>query len=145
MPDVRWIEDERGLHGIVVDPRWPTKPYVYVQYTSDLAPEIHISRFTVTGDLSFTGNGKLAIDPASRYDVITQLPDFSPNHNGGTLRFGPDGMLYSRSRRGRQHVRGQDLTSCSARSSVLDVRSLPAGPGGPPASRRSRRPTTRSS
>jgi glucose/arabinose dehydrogenase len=133
VPDVRWIEDERGLHGIVVDPRWPTKPYVYVQYTSDLAPEIHISRFTVTGDLSFTGNGELAIDPASRYDVITQLPDFSPNHNGGTLRFGPDGMLYSSLGEDGNMCAAQDLTQLLGKILRLDVRSLPAGPGGPPA------------
>ena len=123
---------ERGLLGIAVDPQWPARPYVYVHSTSSLAFEIRVSRFTVTGDLDNTGSGALAISSASRYEVVTGLPDDIGIHNGGTLRFGPDGMLYV--------SLGEDGDACEAqvRSSLkgkilrLDVRSLPSGPGGPP-------------
>jgi glucose/arabinose dehydrogenase len=123
---------ERGLLGVAVDPGWPVRPYVYLQYTYGGAPEAHISRYEAIGDLDFTGNGAFTLDPASRFHVITSLPDSHTIHNGGTLRFGPDGRLYS--------SHGDDGGSCGAQSKQilrgkilrLDVSGLPAGPGGPP-------------
>jgi hypothetical protein len=60
-------------------------------------------------------------------------PNNAGNHNGGTLRFGKDGMLYS--------SLGEDAVRCAAQDSVslrgvilrLDVTRLPSGGGGPPA------------
>lgn len=131
VPNVR-TGGERGLLGIAVDPAWPARPYVYVHSNWNSAFEIRISRFTVTGDLDNTGGGALAISTSSRYEVVTGLPDDSGNHNGGTVRFGPDSMLYV--------SLGEDGEACEAqaRSSLLgkilrlDVRALPSGPGGPP-------------
>jgi len=126
--------NEQGLLGIAVDPGWPARPYLYVHYDYAGTFRIHIARFTVGGDLSFTGNGSLTIDPATRYDILTDLPDNANNHNGGTLRFGPDGMLYI--------SLGDDATGCPATDPTvlvgkilrIDVSALPAGGGGPPAS-----------
>ena len=121
---------ERGLLGIAVDPRWPAKPYLYVHCTSTDPPAaVRISRFSVTGDLAGTGDRRLTLDLASRYDLIDDVPDDQPNHNGGTLRFGPDGMLYASF--------GEDGTPCAAQDTVslrgvilrLDVTRLPDGPG----------------
>ena len=74
--NVRDTGGERGLLGIAVDPLFPARPYVYV-HCDETAPNytIRISRYTVTGDLSFTGNGALSIDVATRRDLINQLPD----------------------------------------------------------------------
>ncbi len=125
---------EQGLLGIAVDPGWPLRPYIYI-HCDNLAPPttIRISRYTVTGDLSYTGNGALSIDVASRYDLINTLPDITNQHNGGTLRFGPDGKLYASI--------GDDLQSCMAQDDStlhgvilrLEVNNLPGGAGGPPA------------
>jgi glucose/arabinose dehydrogenase len=130
VPNVR-IGGERGLLGIAVDPGFPARPYVYVHCNDASALVVRISRFTVGGDLTFTGNGSLTINTATRYDLIASVPDLNSNHNGGTLRFGPDGMLYASF--------GEDDAGCAAQDTSglrgvilrLDVSRLPAGGGGP--------------
>jgi glucose/arabinose dehydrogenase len=132
---VQTLGYEQGLLGIAVDPGWPARPYLYVHCDNLASPAntIRISRYTVTGDLSFVGNGALSIDVASRYDLINTLPDISSEHNGGTLRFGPDGKLYASI--------GDDLQGCPAQDDStlhgvilrLEVNNLPGGAGGPPA------------
>jgi glucose/arabinose dehydrogenase len=122
---------ERGLLGIAVDPRWPASPYLYVHQTRT-GSVISISRFTASGDLAGLTNGEFTIDPASRYDLVNDIPDAANNHNGGTVRFGLDGMLYV--------SLGEDATACAAQDSVslrgvilrLDVTRLPVGPGAAP-------------
>src|SRR6185503_9476370 len=94
VPSVDASYGEEGLLGIAIDPGWPARPYLYLQYTVAGEPIHRIARFTVAGDLAFAGNGALTIDPATRYDVLT-VPRAAEFHNGGTLRFGPDGKLYS--------------------------------------------------
>lgn len=119
---------ERGLLGIAVDPQFPARPYLYTHQTS-VGNVIRISRWTVTGDLAGTAGGALAADPASRYDLIANIPDNASNHNGGTVRFGPDGMLYV--------SLGEDADNCSAQSinllkgKILRLRTnlLPPGAG----------------
>jgi glucose/arabinose dehydrogenase len=123
---------ERGLLGIAVDPDWPARPYVYIHYNSVVGPKVRISRLTVAGDLGFTGNGSLTIDPLSRYNILDDIPDESYEHNGGGLQFGPDGNLYVGI--------GDDANACQAQAmeilagKILRVRvsTLPPGGGGPP-------------
>jgi glucose/arabinose dehydrogenase len=124
---------EQGLFGVAVDPRWPAEPYLYLHYSYDGAPRIHVSRFTISGDLDGTQNGSLTLDSLSEHHVLVDLPDSSTFHNGGQLHFGPDSMLYI--------SLGDDARSCGVQSKSLlrgkilrvDVRNLPPGPGGPPA------------
>jgi glucose/arabinose dehydrogenase len=132
VPDVSTAHYERGLLGVAVDPNFPIAPYVYVHATDARAGgRIAISRFTLTGDLGFSGSGTVTFDPASRYDLLVDLPDQNEYHNGGTVRFGPDGMLYA--------SLGDDGSFCSAQNVDvpagkilrLDTSGLPAGPGGP--------------
>ena len=94
VPNVNSVGGEQGLLGVAVDPGWPAKPYVYVYYDYELTPNTRLSRFTASGDLAGTGSGSFTLDPASRYDVLTIIPDDDWIHNGGSVRFGIDGMLY---------------------------------------------------
>ena len=64
---------------------------------------------------------------SSRRVVLASTPDNAFNHNGGSLRFGPDGMLYS--------SMGDDAQGCPAQTTTaslgcilrLNVSGLPAG------------------
>ena len=118
---------ERGLLGIAVDPRYPDPPYLYLYYDLASPQSIRISRYTLSGNLDGTG-GDLVASAASRYDVVDGIPDAASNHNGGTVRFGLDNLLYA--------GLGDDASSCSAqtpgfRGAILrlEVRNLPAGAG----------------
>ena len=130
VPNVDGGPNERGLLGIAVDPKWPSAPYIYVHQTR-LGSRIAISRFTLTGDLNFTTNGLITFLPSSRFDLLNDLPDNATNHNGGTVRFGPDGNLYV--------SLGDDAVSCAAQDTSalqgkilrLDVTRLPATGTGP--------------
>ena len=85
---------ERGLLGIAVDPDFPARPYIYVYYTNDSPQEIQIARYTMAGDLNVPTSANLTIDANSKVILLDDIPDDASNHNGGTLRFGPDGKLY---------------------------------------------------
>jgi glucose/arabinose dehydrogenase len=83
---------EEGLLGIALDPQFVVNHYVYVYWTywDGTYKYCIISRFTATGN---TG--------ASRTDIFsfrdpnpTQPPSGPTNHNGGYIKFGPDGKLY---------------------------------------------------
>jgi glucose/arabinose dehydrogenase len=131
VPSVR-SGGERGLLGIAVDPGFPARPYVYVHCDDSNAFVIRITRFTVGGDLAFTGNGSLTIDPASRRDVITGIPDVNSNHNGGTVHFGPDHMLYASFGEDGMGCAAQDTSGLRGVILRMDVSGMPAGGGSPP-------------
>jgi glucose/arabinose dehydrogenase len=124
---------ERGLIGIAVDPGWPARPYVYVIYDYAGAPVVKVSRYTVGGDLAGTGNRQLTIDRTTRYDILLDLPDQSPSHNGSTVRFGKDGTLLVSLGDDFVDCQAQDLTILAGKILRLDVSRLPTGGGGPPA------------
>jgi glucose/arabinose dehydrogenase len=123
---------EAGLLGVAVDPGFPARPYVYVQGTHLATSTVRIWRYTLTGDLAFTGNGAMALDPASQYLVLANGPDLNPSHNGGTLRFGPDGRLYSSIGDDENSCLAQSLSTLNGKILRLDVSQLPPGGGGPP-------------
>ncbi|PYQ53994.1 MAG: glucose dehydrogenase [Acidobacteria bacterium] len=77
-------ESERGLLGLAFDPR--RNGFFFVHYTNTNG-DITIARYQVSSDPD-------RADPNSAAVVLTiPHPNFS-NHNGGQLRFGPDGFLY---------------------------------------------------
>lgn len=122
------ITGERGLLGVAVDPQFPTRPYFYTHQTTT-GNVIKISRWTVTGDLAGTANGLLSADPASRFDLLANIPDNASNHNGGTVRFGTDGMLYVSLGEDADNCSAQLLTALKGKILRLRTSELPPGPG----------------
>jgi glucose/arabinose dehydrogenase len=79
---------EQGLLGLAFDPLYATNGRFYVALTAAIGAqgEQQIRRYQVSA------NPDVA-DPAGQ--VILNWADTAPNHNGGMLEFGPDGMLYA--------------------------------------------------
>ena len=77
---------ERGLLGITFHPNYKTNGYFYVNYIGN-GDSTHISRFKVSAS-----NANIA-DPQSEVKLMTIFQPYQ-NHNGGDLKFGPDGYLY---------------------------------------------------
>jgi len=96
--------EEQGLLGLALDPAFSVNGFVYVYYTYSDRPYYHgrITRFTATGN---TG-----IDPLLIFDVRDPSPA-TTNHNGGYLRFGPDGKLFVQVGEFADSNQAQNLTS----------------------------------
>ena len=77
---------ERGLLGLAFEPDYATNGNFYIAYT-DLNGDLTVSRYTRDEE-----NGLIA-DPTTALVIINIEKPFA-NHNGGCLRFGPDGYLY---------------------------------------------------
>ncbi len=127
---VKTTGPEQGLLGIAVDPGWPARPYLYVDCDDANLSVVRVSRYAVTGDVSFTRDGHLSVNPATRYDVV-RMPDNDVNHNGGTLRFGTDGMLYISIGDDEKPCAAQDSTQLLGKILRVDVTRLPNGGSGP--------------
>jgi glucose/arabinose dehydrogenase len=128
VPDVA-VGGERGLLGVALDPSYPARPYLYVHYTAAAPNHIRIARYTLSGNLSGTLDTDLTADSLSRYDLIDDIPDNAPNHNGGTVRFGVDGLLYVSLGDDAQSCAAQDTTALQGKILRLRVDALPDGPG----------------
>jgi glucose/arabinose dehydrogenase len=76
---------EQGLLSMAFHPSYRSNGYFFVDYTDNGGNTV-VARYTVSG------NPNLA-DPNSALTVLTQTQPY-PNHNGGQLQFGADGMLY---------------------------------------------------
>jgi glucose/arabinose dehydrogenase len=75
---------ERGLLGLAFHPDYKDNGRFYVDYTD-------VNGNTVVGEYLRTTAS--TADPTSERVIFTVQQPF-PNHNGGMLAFGPDGMLY---------------------------------------------------
>jgi hypothetical protein len=76
---------ERGLLGLAFHPRYAENGFLYVNYT-DRNGDTQVVRFTATG-------ARRTVDRATAKRILTVDQPF-PNHNGGMVAFGLDGMLY---------------------------------------------------
>jgi glucose/arabinose dehydrogenase len=132
VPGVNSGAYERGLLAIAVDPQWPARPYVYVWYDATGTPNMRLSMFTVTGDVSNPASTNLVL--GAQYDILTDTPDAAAIHNGGSLRFGPDGTLYLSIGDDGNPCAAQDINSGVGCIFRMDVSALP-GPGPGPAAK----------
>jgi len=81
------VGDERGLLGMAFHPNYKNNGYFYLNFTAISGGATTIRRFTVN-----PSDSNLA-DLSSGVNILTITQPFG-NHNGGCLRFGPDGYLY---------------------------------------------------
>lgn len=80
---------ESGLHGIAIHPKYPENPYVYIYYTysSESNNSLNrVSRFTFENT---PGDGVFKDEQV----IVDKIPG-AVFHDGGRIKFGPDGYLY---------------------------------------------------
>lgn len=76
---------ERGLLGLTFHPNYASNGYFYVNYTNTAGNTV-IARYSVSSDPNVA-------DATSSTILLTINQPFA-NHNGGCIKFGPDGYLY---------------------------------------------------
>ncbi|ABC80285.1 PQQ-dependent sugar dehydrogenase [Anaeromyxobacter dehalogenans] len=113
---------EGGLLGIAADPRFDENRcfYLYATVEANGAPVNQVSRWRLSADGRAATREKVLLDgiPAARY------------HDGGRIRFGPDGMLYVGTGDGGQPDRARDPASPSGKLLRITADGAPA-PGNP--------------
>lgn len=97
--DVR-AAGEGGLHGIAVDPEFEENNFVYVYYTHENANRV--SRFVLKDILE------------DETIILDGIPSASI-HNGGRIKFGPDGKLYMTTGDAAQSNLAQDTNSLAGK------------------------------
>lgn len=85
-PSVGSGGNEQGLLGLAFHPDYANNGYFYVNYTKNNG-DTRISRFSVLA------NNPNQADPSSE-KILLEVDQPYSNHNGGCLKFGPDGYLY---------------------------------------------------
>lgn len=90
-------KEEKGLIGIAFDPDFAINKYVYIHYTFDIEGKNLDNDDIRNKIVRVTANGDKAVD-GSMIDILNLdiIPGWitTPNHDGGTILFGPDKKLY---------------------------------------------------
>ncbi len=95
---------EAGLLGLALHPQFPRAPYVYLYYTYERGGlRNRVERYREAG-------GRLVRDRV----VVDDIPG-ALVHDGGRIRFGPDGMLYVGTGDARQPQLAQDPRSLAGK------------------------------
>jgi uncharacterized repeat protein (TIGR03806 family) len=130
-PAARQLETLLDLDGVAYDvtfhPKFKDNGYLYLGWNGpssgpSAARQTRVTRYTMERTPPYR------LDPKSALEIIAWPSD---GHNGGALRFGPDGMLYVTSGDGTSdsdtNVVGQDLGKLLAKVLRLDVDHAPPG------------------
>jgi aldose sugar dehydrogenase len=91
---------ESGLLGVAADPQFSQNKYIYLYYTSSSGNRV--SRFVL--------NDKLENETV----LLDNIPSGSI-HNGGRIKFGPDGKLYITTGDANNRTAAQDINSLSGK------------------------------
>ena len=109
--------NEEGLLSICFDPNYAANGFLYMYYSADKPRRSILSRFHVSSD-------RKSVDVDSQIKILEVAQPYS-NHNGGTVLFGPDGMLYLSLGDGGAandpHGHGQNLRTLLASVLRIDV------------------------
>ena len=83
---------ERGLIGVALDPDFERNGFAYVVYVSATPyPRHRVSRFTADGDRAAAGSEVVLFEGDDQRQYHGHV---IAGHQGGGIRFGPDGKLY---------------------------------------------------
>jgi glucose/arabinose dehydrogenase len=82
----RFFEDERGLLGLAFHPRFKENGKYYLDYVEPANGATFITERQA--------DASRLKDAGKPERVLLEIPQPYPNHNGGTIAFGPDGFLY---------------------------------------------------
>ncbi len=114
--------NEEGLLSMALDPGFASNGYVWLYYSAANPRRSVLARFSRVP-------GGITLDPASQLVVLEVAQPFS-NHNGGAIRFGPDGMLYlgfgDGGSGGDPQRNGQNLGTLLGKIIRIDVRNASA-------------------
>lgn len=112
---------EGGLMGVAVHPDYPRKPFVYFHYTYEQNGSNTANRVV---RYSFK-NDKFS----ERKIIVDAIPGAS-NHDGGRIKFGPDGNLYITTGDSQEPSLAQDKNSLAGKILRVTDEGKPA-PGNP--------------
>lgn len=111
---------ETGLLGMAFSPHFATDGYFYVDYVDKDLNSI-VARYHISGDAN-------TADVSSAQVILKQKQPY-PNHNGGSIVFGPDGYLYiafgDGGSGGDPQNRAQDQTTWLGKLLRIDVSKVP--------------------
>ena len=121
LSDRTYVSGELGMVSAALDPEFDDFPFLYVYYhrTDDSAAGNatgRLARFPVV-------NGRAALREEL---AILELPQIADLHQGGAIRFGPDGMLYLGLGDNELPANGQDLATLHGTIIRIDVRGATA-------------------
>ncbi len=116
--------NEEGLLSVALDPAFDANRSVWTYYSASNPRRTVLARFTAGADG--------IIDKSSALVVLEQPQPYA-NHNGGAIRFGPDGLLYlglgDGGSAGDPQGNAQDLGTLLGKIIRIDVRNASAGQG----------------
>lgn len=96
---------ESGLQGLAVDPDFSNNNYIYVYYTA--SDGNRVSRFVFDGTIK---NETILLDKIPSNNI----------HNGGRIKFGPDGLIYITTGDAGNNASAQDLNSLAGKVLRMD-------------------------
>jgi glucose/arabinose dehydrogenase len=105
-----FTDGESGLLGIALDPSFASNGYVYVYYTYR-----DDQSFTHGRIVRYTALGNIGTSPTNIFDVASAAANTPPYHNGGYIKFGPDGKLYAQVGEFHQGSPSQDPSSTTGK------------------------------
>ncbi len=109
------VRGESGLLGVAADPQLETNRRIYLYMTGDDGSN-RVERWTVAADFRSAAKDKVLVGgiPGAQF------------HDGGRLRFGPDGMLYIGTGDARTPERAQDVDDLAGKILRVDTEGEPA-------------------
>lgn len=108
---------EQGLLGLAFHPDYDENGLFYVHYNSSGVTG-HPNGSAIIAEFKVSADPDVADGGSER--IVLGAPTTTGFHNGGTITFGPDGMLYIALGDGGSEPNGQDVTNVRAGISRID-------------------------